>query len=61
MPTIFWILLWVGAIGTIAYFTVREVRSGRRGPGDFDRTQHEAAREAGIRSDIRGPGTFDGF
>jgi len=61
MPTIVWILLWVAAIGTLAFFTIREVRSGRKGPGEFDRTQHEAAREAGIRADIRGPGTFGDF
>lgn len=61
MPTIVWILLWVAVIGTIAFFTVRELRSGRKGPNEFDRHEHEAAREAGVRADIRGPGTFGSF
>lgn len=55
MPTIVWILLWVAVIGTIAFFAVREVRSGRKAPNDFDRHEHQAVRAAGIRADMQGP------
>jgi hypothetical protein len=55
MPTIVWILMWVVALGTLAFFTVREIRSGRKGPAEFDRFQHQAVRDAGVRADMTGP------
>lgn len=55
MPTIVWILIWVVVLGTIAFFAVREIRSGRKQPAEFDRFQHQAVREAGINQDTRGP------
>ena len=58
MPTIVWILLWVAVIGTVAFFTVREVRSKRKGPGDFDRLRHSGTAEAELRSSTQGPNGF---
>jgi hypothetical protein len=55
MPTIVWILIWVVVLGAIAFFAVREIRSGRKQPPEFDRMKHEAVREAGINQDVRGP------
>ncbi len=55
MSTAVWILVWAVILGTIAFFLVRERRSGRTGPGDFDRTQHEAVRESTVKSQIAGP------
>ncbi len=46
LPTVVWILIWVVVLGTVAFFAVREVRSGRKQPAEFDRTKHEAVREA---------------
>jgi hypothetical protein len=54
MPTIVWILVWVAVIGTVAFFTVREIRSGRKQPPEFDRSKHEAVRESGMNADSRG-------
>ena len=55
MPTIVWVLLWAVVIGAIAFFAIREMRSGRKQPPEFDRFQHDAVREAGINQDTRGP------
>jgi hypothetical protein len=30
MPAYIWILIWAAAIGVLAFFTIREHRSGRR-------------------------------
>ena len=61
MPTMAWILLWAVVLATVAFFVVREIRSGRRGPDEFDRLDSEAAREASLNRDIRGPNTFGGW
>ena len=58
MSTIVWILLWVAVIAIVAYFTIREVRSKRKGPGDFDRLRHNATSEADLRSHTQGPNGF---
>jgi len=55
MPTVVWVLVWVAVIGTIAFFAIREIRSGRKQPAEFDRRQHEAAREAESNAGARGP------
>jgi cytochrome c-type biogenesis protein CcmH/NrfF len=55
MPTVLWILIWVAVITIVAVLYVRERRSGRPQVEDFDRTQHEAVREAGMNRDGRGP------
>jgi hypothetical protein len=55
MPSIVWILMWIVIIGVIAFFTVREIRSGRKQAPEFDRFSHEAVREAGMNMDARGP------
>jgi hypothetical protein len=61
MSPIAWILLWAVVLLVAAYFVVREVRSGRKEPADFDRLEHEAVREASRNRDIRGPNTFGGW
>lgn len=55
MPTAVWIVIWLVVLGTIAFFAVREFRSGRKQPPEFDRFKHDAVREAGINQDSRGP------
>lgn len=55
MPTIVWILLWAVVLGLLAFFVVREVRSGRRGPAEVDRLKNPAVREAELNRDARGP------
>ena len=55
MPSWFWILMWLLVIVVVAFFAVRELRSGRRGPAEVDRDQHAAVREAGAHRDGRGP------
>jgi hypothetical protein len=55
MPTIAWVLVWVVVIAVIAFFAIREIRSGRKGPADFDRTRHEAVRESESNAGARGP------
>ena len=60
MPTYVWLSIWALVIVTVAVFYVRERRSGRKEIGDFDRHQHEAARDAGVRADIRGPNVQSG-
>jgi hypothetical protein len=55
MPSWLWILLWLLVIAVVAFFAVREMRSGRRGPSDVDRDQHAAVREARANFDGRGP------
>jgi hypothetical protein len=55
MPSWFWILMWVLVIAGVAFFAVREIRSGRRRSADVDRHQHTAVREAGVNLDGRGP------
>ena len=37
------------------FFVVREVRAGRRGPGEVDRLSSEAHREAAVNRDRFGP------
>lgn len=46
MSTPVWILVWAVVLGTVAFFLVREVRSGRKQPDDFDRTTHDAVAES---------------
>ncbi len=54
MSTFVWILVWAVALCTLAFFAIREIRSGRKGPGDFDRTRHEAVRRGIVgRADAR--------
>jgi len=55
MPTIVWILIWASVFATVAALYVRERRAGRREPTEFDRSTHEAVREAGMNRDGRGP------
>jgi hypothetical protein len=57
MSTLVWIIVWAVIIGVVAYFLVRERLSGRKGPDDFDRTQHEAVGESTMNSQTHGPGT----
>jgi hypothetical protein len=57
MSTIVWIVVWALILGTLAFFLIRERRSGRKGPGDFDRTRHEAVGDSTSRSQMQGPGT----
>ncbi len=61
MPMYVWLMIWALLIVTVAAFYVRERRSGRRQIGEFDRHDHEAAREAGIRADTRGPSAQSGW
>lgn len=58
MPTIVWILVWVVVIGTVAFFAVREIRSGRKQPAEFDRYQHEAVRDAAMNYQAHGPNSI---
>jgi hypothetical protein len=55
MPSWFWILLWLLVIAVVAFFAVREIRSGRRGPAEVDRYRHAAVRESGTNLEGRGP------
>ncbi|MET0999109.1 MAG: hypothetical protein ABWX73_10370 [Marmoricola sp.] len=55
-----WLVIWAVVIVAVAALYVRERRSGRKEVADFDRHQHEAARDAGVRADIRGPGAQPG-
>lgn len=57
MSTLVWILIWVAVVATVAFFVVRERRSGRKGPGDFDRTRHEAVQQSSMHAQTHGPGT----
>lgn len=41
MPTFVWLLVWAVAIGTLAYFAIREHRSGRRVAPDALRRRRE--------------------
>ena len=59
MPTIVWLLLWAVAIGTVAWFAIREMRAKRRGPDEFDRLKHDATREADLRSHTQGPNGYN--
>jgi hypothetical protein len=56
-----WIVLWALVLLVAAYFVVRELRSGRKEPAEFDRMEHEAVREASRNRDIHGPNTFGGW
>jgi hypothetical protein len=63
MPTIVWILIWVVVLGTIAFFAIREIRSERKQPPEFDRLQHDAVRQSAMNAEIHGPkntGTMGG-
>ena len=55
MPTIVWILLWAVVLAAVAFFVIRELRSGRKGPEEFDRLDHAAVREAHMNRDGFGP------
>ena len=55
MPSWFWILMWLVVIAVVAFFAIREIRSGRRRASEVDRSQHAAVREAGANFDGRGP------
>jgi hypothetical protein len=55
MPTIVWALIWIAVIAVVALLVVREVRSGRKQPDDFDRTQHEAVRMSETDRATHGP------
>jgi len=59
VPTIAWVLIWVAVIAVVAFFTVREVRAKRRGPGDPDRLRHSASGEADMRAHTQGPNGFN--
>jgi hypothetical protein len=61
MSTMYWILGWAVVLGTLAFFAVREIRSGRKGPGDFDRTTHEAVRMASMDAQTHGPTNVSGM
>ena len=54
MSPIAWLVIWGVAIATLAFFTVREIRRGKKQPPEFDRFQHDAVREAGMNQDARG-------
>ncbi len=58
MPGIVWILVWAVILGTVAYFAIREIRSGRKQPDDFDRNVNEAVRESTSRQQTQGPNGF---
>ena len=58
MPTIVWVLIWVAAIGIVAFVTIRVVRASASGPGDFDRLRHSATAEADLRSHSHGLNGF---
>jgi len=60
MPTYVWLIICAVPIATVAVFYVRERRSGRKVVADFDRHQHEAVRDAGVRADVRGPSAQPG-
>ena len=55
MPTYVWLLIWGVAIATLAFFYVRERRSGRKPIAEVDRYGHQATREAGACLDGGGP------
>jgi hypothetical protein len=55
MPSWYWILMWLVVIAVVAFFAIREVRSGRRRNVEVNRDHHAAVREAGANSDGRGP------
>ena len=57
MSTIAWALIWVAVLATVVFFVVRERRSGRKGPADFDRTRHEAVQQSSMQAQTHGPGT----
>jgi hypothetical protein len=57
VSTFVWILVWTVALCTLAFFAIREIRSGRKGPGDFDRMRHDAVGDAASRAQMTGPGT----
>ena len=50
-----WLTIWALVILTVAFFTIRAWRAGRRGVGDFDKMRHSAHQEAGMRRDGSGP------
>ena len=58
MSTIAWVLIWVAVIAVVAFFAVREIRSKRKGPAEFDRLRHEATAESDARSHTQGPNGF---
>jgi hypothetical protein len=55
VPTYAWLLIWGIVIAVVAFLAIREIRSGRKQPPEFDRFKHEAVREAGTNLDARGP------
>jgi hypothetical protein len=56
VSTIVWIIGWAVVLGVLAFFAIREIRSGRKGPADFDRTRHQSVNESAARSQMTGPG-----
>jgi hypothetical protein len=61
MPTIVWILIWVAVLGVIAFLAVREIRSGRKQPAEFDRMKHEAVRDSEMNRQSHGPNSAGAF
>jgi hypothetical protein len=61
VPTVAWVLVWLVVPAVIAFFAVREIRSGRKQPPEFDRFRHEATREAEANLQARGPSTNGTF
>jgi hypothetical protein len=55
MSIVLWIIGWAVVLGLVAFFAVREVRSGRKGPAELDRTKHDAVKESTSRSQVQGP------
>lgn len=41
MPTFVWLLIWAAVIGSVAFFAIREHRSGRRVAPDAVRRRRE--------------------
>jgi hypothetical protein len=64
MSPVAWLVVWGLAIATLAFFTIRSWRAGRRGVddiGDVDKMRHTAHQEAGMRRDGSGPNSVTGL
>jgi hypothetical protein len=55
MSIALWIIGWAVVLGVVVFFAVREIRSGRKGPDDFDRTKHEAVQQSSMNAQVHGP------